>query len=50
MVQARPLVTLTEVVARTGLSFPGAADAMGGLVGLGIASEVTGKKRSRVFA
>ena len=50
VLQARPLVTLNEVVARTGLSFPGAADAMSGLLRLGIANEVTGKKRNRVFA
>ena len=47
---ARPLVTLTEVVARSGLSFPAASTAMDELVDVGIASEVTGKKRNRVFA
>ena len=48
--EARPLVTLTEVVARSGLSFPAASSAMEELVNLGIASELTGKKRNRVFA
>jgi Fic family protein len=48
--KARPLVTLTEVVSRSGLSFPAASSAMAGLVAMGIATELTGKKRNRVFA
>jgi Fic family protein len=48
--KARPLVTLTEVVSRSGLSFPAASSAMDELVAMGIATELTGKKRNRVFA
>jgi len=48
--KARPLVTLTEVGSRSGLSFPAASSAMGELVAMGIATELTGKKRNRVFA
>ncbi len=46
----RPLMTLNQVCARTGLSFPTAARAMETLVNLGIAREVTGQRRNRVFA
>ncbi len=46
----RPLMTLNQVCARTGLSFPTAARAMETLVKLGIAREVTGQRRNRVFA
>jgi Fic family protein len=48
--KARPLVTLTEVVSRSELSFPAASSAMAELVTMGIATELTGKKRNRVFA
>jgi Fic family protein len=48
--KARPLVTLTEVVSRSGLSFPAASSAMAELEAMGIATELTGKKRNRVFA
>jgi len=46
----RPLVSLAEVVARSGLSFPAVSKAMNELVAMGIARELTGKKRNRVFA
>ena len=46
----RPLVSLAEVVARSGLSFPAVSKAMDELVAMGIARELTGKKRNRVFA
>jgi Fic family protein len=46
----RPLTTLADVVVRSGLSFPAASTAMDELVSLGIASEVTGRQRNRVFA
>ena len=36
-------------VARTGLSFPGASSAMDLLSKLGIARELTGKRRNRLF-
>lgn len=45
----RPLTALTEAATRSGLSFPATASAMETLVGMGIAREVTGKKRNRVF-
>jgi len=48
--KARPLTSMQEVCARSGLSFPTAASAMGLLVELGIARELTGKRRNRVFA
>jgi len=47
---ARPLLTLREAVARSGLSFPAASAGMDGLAELGVARELTGKRRNRVFA
>lgn len=46
----RPLVTLNQVCDQTGLTFPAAAKAMQTLVRLGIAREITGRRRNRVFA
>lgn len=46
----RPLLNLNQICRRTGLSFPAAAKAMEELVRMGIAQEITGKKRDRVFA
>lgn len=46
----RPLATLNQICERTGLSFPAAAKAMHTLENLGIAREVTGQRRNRVFA
>jgi Fic family protein len=48
--QARPVTTLSEISAKTGLSFPAATAGMGVLAELGIAKELTGRKRDRVFA
>ncbi len=48
--QARPVTTLSEIAARTGLSFPAATVGMGVLTELAIAKELTGRKRDRVFA
>jgi len=48
--QARPVMTLSEISATTGLSFPAAAAGMSVLADLGIAKELTGRKRDRVFA
>jgi Fic family protein len=48
--KARPLASMQEVCARSGLSFPAAASAMELLAELGIARELTGKRRNRVFA
>ncbi len=46
----RPLITLNQVCAKTGLSFPAASKGMKQLETLGIAREVTGRRRNRVFA
>lgn len=46
----RPLINLKQICRRTGLSFPAAAKAMEELLRIGIAREITGKKRDRVFA
>jgi Fic family protein len=48
--KARPVTSMQELCARTGLSFPTASSAMDVLVDLGIASELTGKRRNRIFA
>jgi len=48
--KARPLASMQAVCTRSGLSFPAAASAMELLVELGIARELTGKRRNRVFA
>jgi Fic family protein len=48
--EARPLASMQEVCSRSGLSFPAATTAMKLLVELGIARELTGKRRNRVFA
>ena len=48
--KARPILSLPELRNRTGLSFPAVSAAMNALVGLGIAREITGKRRSRLFA
>lgn len=45
----RPLTSLQEIRRRSGLSFPAASTAMSLLVDLGIAREITGKKRNRAF-
>lgn len=48
--RARPLLGITQAVAATGSTFPTATSAMNKLVALGIAREVTGRRRNRVFA
>ncbi|MEZ5064062.1 MAG: Fic family protein [bacterium] len=45
----KPLVSLQDVAARTGLSFPTVSTSMKILEDLGIARERTGKRRNRVF-
>jgi Fic family protein len=47
--KARPIATLPQVCDRTGLSFPAAAGSMDILTKLGIAREITGNARNRVF-
>lgn len=46
----RPLIGIPQLATRAQLSFPTAAKAMECLVALGIAREVTGGRRNRVFA
>jgi Fic family protein len=46
----RPILSMPEVCRRTGLSFPGVSSAMDLLADLGIARELTGKRRNRLFA
>lgn len=46
----RPVITLNEVSRRTGLSFPTSGKGMTSLINLGLARELTGFRRNRVFA
>ncbi|HBK58520.1 MAG TPA: cell filamentation protein Fic [Spirochaetaceae bacterium] len=46
----RPLLTVSEACKRVGLTFPAVAKGMETLVKLGIARELTGHKRNRIFA
>jgi Fic family protein len=48
--KARPIRSLPGICEATGLSFPAASSAMDLLVELGIARELTGKRRNRLFA
>lgn len=48
--KARPIQTLPRLCQATGLSFPAVSSAMNLLVELGIARELTGKRRNRLFA
>ncbi|MFZ2493883.1 MAG: Fic family protein [Thermoanaerobaculia bacterium] len=48
--KARPLASIQSLRARSGLSFPATASGMELLRELGIARELTGKRRNRVFA
>lgn len=48
--RTRPIITLTDVSQRTGLTFPTATNGMAALVALGVARELTGRRRNRVFA
>ena len=45
----RPAATLNEVCRRTSISFPTATKGMNTLLELGIARELTGQRRNRVF-
>ena len=47
--KTRPILSIPAVRKATGLSFPAASSAMDLLVELGIAREVTGKRRNRLF-
>ncbi len=46
----RPVITLSEVSRRTGLSFPTSAKGMTSLMSVGLVRELTGFRRNRVFA
>jgi Fic family protein len=48
--KARPLRSITDLAATTGLSFPAASAAVDALVELGVAREFTGRRRDRLFA
>jgi Fic family protein len=50
VLQRQPLVSIPRLVAETRLSAPTAASALAALVKAGIAREVTGRKRNRIFA
>ena len=50
VLKARPVTSVQDAVKKTGLSFPTCGAAMDELVGLGIARELTGRRRNRVFA
>jgi len=47
--KARPIQSVSNICTGTGLSFPAASSAMDLLVELGIARELTGKRRNRLF-
>jgi Fic family protein len=47
--KARPILSLPAVCEATGLSFPAASSGMDLLEGLGVARELTGKRRNRLF-
>ncbi len=47
--RARPVISLREAAARAGVSFPTASAAMSLLQELGVARELTGKRRDRLF-
>ena len=48
--KARPILSLPAACERTGLSFPAVSSAMDLLVELGVARELTGRRRNRLFA
>ena len=47
--KARPIQSMSSVCDTTGLSFPAVSSAMDLLVELGIARELTGRRRNRLF-
>ncbi len=48
--KARPILSLPAACERTGLSFPAVSSAMDLLMDLGVARELTGRRRNRLFA
>jgi Fic family protein len=47
---ARPIATIRDLEARTGVSYPTVSKAIDTLVGMGIVRELTGRQRDRVYA
>jgi DNA-binding IclR family transcriptional regulator len=45
----RPVSNLNQLCEQTGMTFPTASKAMGHLIEVGIARELTGRRRNRVF-
>jgi Fic family protein len=50
VLRERPLCSLKQIAARSGLSFPTASKAVQSLAGWGVVHELTGQRRNRVFA
>ena len=50
VLKERPITSISQVCDRAGLSFPAASSAIQRLVELGIAREITGRPRNRVYA
>lgn len=50
VLERRPLTSVSHLAEATGLSFPTIAGAVGRLEQLGVAREITGRRRGRVFA
>jgi len=48
-IKARPILSMPQICRATGLSFPAASSAMDLLVETGIAREMTGRRRNRLF-
>ncbi|MDB4916626.1 MAG: filamentation induced by cAMP protein Fic [Gemmatimonadetes bacterium] len=48
--EERPIITVTQLAARSGVSFVTATKALAQLEGAGIVREMTGRKRNRVFS
>jgi Fic family protein len=46
----RPITSVQQVTEQSGLSFPTVSSALDALIDLGIAREITGKQRNRVFS
>lgn len=49
VLKERPITTIPQVCERTGLSFPAVSSAMERLRGLGLAREITGRSRNRLY-
>lgn len=48
-IKSRPILSMPEIARVTGVAFPTASSAMDVLIELGIARELTGKRRNRLF-